>query len=144
MHASIDKTKGMNIKKWILGFAFLAFGMMISCVDSEDAERCTSSQTAFVDSVDSPVTGTVGETLVVKVNFPVANGCGRFGRFIETGTNTVKTIIVEANYEGCACTLNAPILTADYEFTATQPGDYQLRFQSGLNTHIIVGITITN
>jgi hypothetical protein len=37
---------------------------------------------------------------------------------------------VEAKYEGCVCTLNIPIRTVNYDFTASKSGDYQLNFKS--------------
>jgi hypothetical protein len=72
-----------------------------------------------VTSVNSPSTGSVSETINIEVSFQVFNGCGGFGKFIETQFNNTKNIEVEAIYQGCICTDDMPIRTTNYKFIPT-------------------------
>ena len=59
------------------------------------------------------------------------NGCGEFGRFIESGNGLTKSIEIEAKYEGLICTQDLPIRQTIYEFTPNSSGVYVFRFKSG-------------
>lgn len=133
------------MKLKILNFFVLIFisSFIISC-NNDDYENntCISYETGYVTSVNAPTTGNVNETITIAVNFGVFNGCGRFEKFTETDNGNMKTIEVEAKYEGCICTQEAPIRTANYEFTARDAGEYKLNFKSSPTEFITINLTI--
>lgn len=114
---------------------------VISCSKDHD-NNCIENNTEYVTSVNSPSTGTVNESINIEVGFGVHNGCGNFGKFIETENGNTKTIEVEARYEGCACTLEAPIRKTNYVFKTQNSGNYILKFKSSSTEFIIVNLTI--
>ncbi len=117
------------------------FGLYSSC-NSDDKNDCVSAQRVFVTSVTSPSSGMVNEVISINVNFQVFNGCGDFNRFIEVDNGNTIDIEVEAVYNGCVCTTDAPIRTVNYEFETSVVGDYELNFKSNENEFITVNLTI--
>ena len=132
----------------ILFFTIMTFGLSSCNKDDETKEKedkekvCIYSRPTFVVSVNSPDTGSVNQGINIEVNFGVNNGCGRFGRFIETQSGNTRTIDVEAKYDGCICTLDLPIRTVNYEFIPTQTGNYELKFKSSPTEFITIYITV--
>jgi hypothetical protein len=124
----------------ILFISTIIFGLTISC--NKDDEVCITNQIAYVTSVDSPDTGNVNQIINIEVKFGVGNGCGTLGKFIETNNGNTRTIEVEAKYEGCVCTQDAPIRTVNYEFIPTNTGNYELKFKSSPTEFITVNLTI--
>jgi len=117
----------MKIKNSLLFVSVIIFGILSSCnIDQENEGECVSNKTEYVTSVNSPSTGSVSETINIEVSFQVFNGCGGFGKFIETQNNTTKNIEVEAIYQGCICTDDMPIRTTNYKFIPTRIGNYEL------------------
>tara|TARA_R110002049_G_scaffold306173_2_gene504188 strand:+ start:1018 stop:1419 length:402 start_codon:yes stop_codon:yes gene_type:complete len=127
-----------------LNFITIIFisSLIISCDNDDKENGCISTKTEYVTSVDSPTTGMVNEKISIEINFQVFNGCGGFGKFIETENGNIKTIEVEAKYEGCICTQDAPIRTTNYEFIANSTGNYELNFKSSPTEFITVYMTI--
>lgn len=117
--------------KWKTHLLFVLSLVILSCSEDSDDTSCEKKETAFVTSVDAPVSGSVNETVAVEVEFQVHNGCGEFGKFIESGSDTNRTIVVEAEYTGCTCTQDLPIRSAIYEFIPDTSGEYLLEFLSG-------------
>ncbi|WP_047544859.1 hypothetical protein [Psychroserpens sp. Hel_I_66] len=133
----------MKKKNIILLISIMIFGLLISCSDDDEKENeCISSKTEYVTSINSPTTGVVNETINIEVNFQVFNGCGGFGKFIETENGNSRVIEVEAKYVGCICTQDAPIRMVNYEFTTSNAGDYELNFKSSPTEFITVNLTI--
>lgn len=133
----------MKKKNIVLLIATMVLGLLFSCSDNAEKENdCTLSQTEFVTSVNAPNTGMTNEIINIEVNFAVFNGCGEFGKFIETENGNTRFIEVEATYVGCICTQDIPIRTSHYEFTASNAGDYELNFKSSLTEFITVNLTI--
>ncbi|MEX1000697.1 MAG: hypothetical protein WDZ35_01135 [Crocinitomicaceae bacterium] len=133
----------MKLKKLHLLLLIIVSGIIISCdKDAENDKECIEYENAYVTSVNSPDTGIVGETINIEVNFGVFNGCGRFGKFIETENGNTRTIEVEAKYEGCFCTQYAPIRSVNYKFITNSAGNYELRFKSSPTEFISVNLTI--
>lgn len=124
-------------------FVLVIFSALVSCNNDDDQEDCGSTfETAYVDSINAPDTGNVGEAIPIEVTFFVMNGCGIFNEFEETSNGNSRTIIVNAEYECRACTQSIDRISATYNFSASTPGDYELKFQSGLDDFIIINITI--
>lgn len=122
----------------ILSILLLA---IISC-SKEQENNCIENKIAYVSSINSPSTGTVKQNINMEVSFGVNNGCGNFGKFIETQNGNTTTIEVEARYEGCVCTLDAPTRKTNYVFKAQTTGNYILKFKSSATEFIIVNLTI--
>jgi hypothetical protein len=128
------------MKKYIIIIGILLL-TNISCSEN-DKNDCVENKLAYVASVDPPSHGVINEIINIEVNFGVSNGCGQFGEFIETENGNVKTIEVNARYEGCICTQDAPIRTVNYEFITQIPGNYELRFKSTDTDYITVNLLI--
>ncbi|MDC9721210.1 MAG: hypothetical protein PSN34_00370 [Urechidicola sp.] len=126
--------------KFILILSFL-FLILISCSEKEN-EECIDNSIALITSVNAPSVGVVNEIINIEVKFQVRNGCGKFGRFIETGNINVKTIEVEAEYIGCFCTHDLPTRHVNYEFIPTSVGNYELIFKSSETNSIVINISI--
>lgn len=129
----------------ILNFFVLMFisSLIISCDKDDDKNiECIEYKLGYVTSVNAPPTGNTNETINIELNFSVFNGCGGFRKFIETENGNVRTIEVEAKYEGCICTQDTPIRTTNYEFTTSNAGEYELNFKSSPTEFITVNLTI--
>tara|TARA_R110000772_G_scaffold233574_1_gene345150 strand:- start:125 stop:517 length:393 start_codon:yes stop_codon:yes gene_type:complete len=124
-------------------FVFVIFSALISCNNDDDQDKCGSTfETAYVDNINAPDTGIVGETIPIEVTFFVMNGCGVFNEFEVTSDGNSRNIIVNAEYECRACTQSIDRISATYNFSASTPGEYELKFKSGLDEFIIINITI--
>lgn len=120
-------------------YVLIAFTLFIAC-NSDD--NCTTFESPYVREVNAPLTGNVNQDISIEVQFSVINGCGEFSKFIETSAGTIRTIEVEAKYEGCACTLNEPIISVNYIFNTSITGLHVFKFKSGDSDFITVNITI--
>ena len=129
----------MKRKNIILLISIVIFGIVVSCNDDNE---CITNNIEYVTSINSPNTGTINDTVNIEVNFRVFNGCGRFGKFIESENGNIRNIEVEAKYEGCICTQDVPIRTVNYEFKTTNSGNYELKFKSSPTEFITVNLTI--
>lgn len=115
--------------------------VIFSC-SKEPENNCVENRIAYATSINSPSTGTVNENISIEVSFGVNNGCGNFGKFIETQNGNTKTIEVEARYEGCVCTMDAPTRKTNYVFKTQNSGNYVLKFKSGPTEFITANLTI--
>ena len=133
----------MKRKNIILLISIVIFGIVMSCNDdNKEEDECITNKIEYVTSVNSPNTVTINDTVNIEVNFRVFNGCGRFGKFIESQNGNIRNIEVEAKYEGCICTQDAPIRTVNYEFKTANSGNYELKFKSSPTEFITVNLTI--
>ena len=132
----------MKIIALFTTYTLIFFGLTISCNNDENGNECVESKTEYITSVNSPTTGMVNETINIEVDFQVHNGCGQFGKFIETQNSNVINIEIEAKYEGCICTDNLPIRTAIYKFIPNKAGNYKLNFKSNPTEFITVNLNI--
>ncbi|MFI2742756.1 hypothetical protein ACG2LH_08455 [Zhouia sp. PK063] len=122
---------------------FIFICTLVSSCDSDDKnDECIQNEIGYVTTLTAPSSGSVNETINIEVNFRVFNGCGKFGKFMETENGNTRTIEVEAKYEGCNCTQDAPIRTTNYEFVANSPGNYTLKFKSSPTEFITVNLVI--
>lgn len=133
----------MKLKFLTLSFFLFLLLSLISCDNDDDNNNeCIENHIAYVTTVNSPNSGTVNETINIEVKFGVGNGCGGFGKFIETENGNTRIIEVEAKYVGCICTQNAPTITTNYEFIANNTGNYELNFKSSPTEYITVNLII--
>lgn len=115
--------------------------LMMSCSEKQD-NTCIENRIAYVNSINSPSTGFVNQNITIEVSFGVNNGCGNFGKFIESQNGNTKTIEVEARYEGCVCTMDAPTRKINYVFKTQNSGNYILKFKSSSTEFITANLTI--
>jgi len=54
-----------------------------------------------------------------------------------------RTMEINGKYEGCECLQVIVPKTVIYEFIASVPEEYELKFKSAENDYIIISITIT-
>lgn len=133
----------MKRKNIILLISIVIFGIVVSCNDDNDEKNeCITNNIEYVTSINSPNTGTINETVNIEVNFKVSDGCGGFGKFIESENGNIRNIEVEAKYEGCICTQAFESKTVNYEFKSTNSGNYELKFKSSPTEFITVNLTI--
>ncbi len=115
--------------------------VIFSC-SKEQENKCVENRIAYVTSINAPSTGTVNENINIEVSFVVNNGCGNFGKFIETQNGNTKTIEVEARYEGCICTQDIPTRKTNYVFKTQTAGNYILKFKSSPTEFITANLTL--
>ncbi|HEY9168138.1 MAG TPA: hypothetical protein VIN72_01470 [Lutibacter sp.] len=134
----------MKLKFLTLPFFLFLLLSLMSCDNDDDNNNneCIENYIAYVVSVNSVDSGTVNESINIEVKFGVSNGCGGFGKFIETKNGNTRTIEVEAKYTGCICTQNAPIITTNYKFITNKAGNYELNFKSSPTEYITVNLII--
>lgn len=125
-----------------LNYILISFTLLVSCNNEGNNDDCIEYETAYVTSVNSPVSGSVNETINIDLNFNVKNGCGNFHNFIETDDGNTKTIEIIAKYEGCPCIQAIIPKTVIYEFEAQNAGTYTLKFKSNETDFIEAILTI--
>ena len=115
------------MKKLSYLFVTICF-LFNACSESQTPNECVSFVETGVEAVALiPTIDMIGATF--KVVFGISNGCGRFNKFVETINGNTRTIKVIARYEGCICTQDASIKSANYVFTTSTTGTYTLKFQ---------------
>lgn len=103
----------------------------ISCSNGDGDGSVANYELTYATSADASSGVLVGETINILVSFRVTNGCGQFGRFVESGNGLTRVIEIEARYEGLICTQDLPSREATYEYTPNSPGEYVFSFMSG-------------
>ena len=121
--------------------ALLISYVIFSCTQESD-DNCIGYSVRNVISVEGDTCGLVNEVIDLDIRFAVMNGCGRFDSYLENFEGDTAYIVVKAIYEGCACTMNIPIITSQYHFESNASGIYNLAFKSGDEEYITHTITI--
>lgn len=121
--------------------AILAATVTACSVDDND-NYCFSSGNTSITSVTGELTTTVDEPLTLTVSFRIPNSCGTFSHFTESN-GYPKQVFAVLDYDGCVCSEIATVGTEEYVFTASQPGEYLLKFLSGNSAYIEKTITVT-
>lgn len=112
----------------ILGIA------VVTSVSCNKENNCTEYRPAYFDSVNGPNTGIINENIVIEIQYWVSNGCGGDCRFIEKDEGLTRLIELEAEYQTCSvCTQTPVLITTEYKFMKTEPGEYELKFNSSPN-----------
>lgn len=127
------------MKKNYLLLLLLPF-LLMACPQKENVEP--DKENAYVEKVEGPDAGTVGEAVQLDVYFVVKNGCGQFDSFSSSTSQNVTTVLVHPVYIGQACTLNLPTRKVTYTFTPTNRGIHTLKFWQSANTFVSKTITI--
>jgi hypothetical protein len=110
--------------------------------NSGKSSNCISYEQAFVSKVDGDKKGRVNQEMTFQVYFGCHSGCGQFSSFQESVSGNTRTVIVNAKYEGCICTMDAPTRMVSYKFTPSESGVYYLRFPKAENAYLTDTLTI--
>lgn len=127
------------MNKKYLNQVFLFFSIIItllSCNKKNADNACLSFTKAPVTKVEGANTALVNQVIILTVSFGCFNGCGQFGNFGEAITGNATTITVNAKYEGCICTQDAPTRQTTYKFKKSQTGTFDLKFLQTENTYL--------
>lgn len=139
---SDNQTTTMN--KIYLYKIFFSFSLILtfpSCNKNHNGS-CLSFTKAPVTKIEGANSASVNQELVLTVSFQCFNGCGQFGNFDEVISGNTTTITVNAKYEGCICTQDAPIRQITYKFKKSQQGTFDLKFLQTENTYLTHTITV--
>ena len=126
--------------KHLIFFALLF--IEISYISCSKEHNCLSYEKAYVTKVDGNSNGHINEELILQVYFGCHNSCGQFGNFEESTSGNTRLIVVNAKYEGCACTDIAPEKSTTYKFKTSQAGTYYLKFYRTDSTYLIDTLSI--
>lgn len=116
-----------------------------SCLGDADPQvECFETLYVGVKDVTGPTTASINQPITLDVLFDVESTCGSFNGFYEeaTGTNE-KTIVVQAKYLGCECTIGTVTRTVPYTFTALATGTYVLKFKINNSTFKTITIVVS-
>ncbi|MGF2414537.1 hypothetical protein [Ferruginibacter sp.] len=134
------------MKKYIhfilTSFITLNLGLASCNKTAEEDKLCTSFTSAPVVKVEGAKTAAVNQTIALIVSFPCFSSCGNFGNYQQTVTGNTTIINVMAKYQGCICTQDVPTRQSIYNFSASQPGIYYLKFLQTANAYLIDTITV--
>lgn len=131
----------MQIFKHIKFFILvLIIPIVFSNCNSE--EECLTSIPGHISSTNTPATGVINKTIPIEVVFEGNNSCCEFGFFEDSQQENIVTIKVIAFYKGCLCFDYLPSIKTTYNFKATNPGTYYLKFYRSENTYLTDTIII--
>lgn len=128
----------LSLFRKILPAAIIVLLLTITTACSNENEVvCYEKFTPGVTNVTGPTTANVNEEISLTVSFRVESSCGQFIEFTSGDTSpTTKEIAVQAEYDGCKCTIKPFTRIADYKFKAATPGTYTLKFHKTSLTFI--------
>ena len=101
--------------------------LLYSCTKKEN-DSCISYIPAPVTKVDGPNSGMVNQEIPFTVDYFCINGCGKFWDIKEDLNGSTASIKIITKYEGCVCTQALVPGQVLYNFKASQPGTYYLKF----------------
>ncbi len=116
--------------------------LLLGCNKKHDNEKCLSYTKAPVTKIEGAVSALVNQEVDLTVSFGCFSECGQFGNFEEIITGNTITFDVNAKYEGCICTADAPTRQTLYKFKRSQPGTYELKFLVSTNNYLTHTITV--
>ena len=103
---------------------------------------CISYNHADVSSAIIPTNGTINQNIAIPIKFITLNGCGGFGNIVETNNGNIKTIKINAKYEGCYCTQSIGQIQTTYNFVPTSSGIQTIRFEQTNGSFLTYNINI--
>ncbi|WP_417366805.1 hypothetical protein [Flavobacterium beibuense] len=127
---------------------FLAMTSLSGCI-SDDENYCSQTIYPFATQVTGPDTAITGEEITLNVSFTIVDGCGTFIGFQQNNVYP-RNVYPAVQYEGCNCTGNQHITTEGFVFSEDEPGEYEIKFVSGLTsdstsyTYIYKTITVSD
>lgn len=128
--------------RFTIALAVLAIIGSACSVDNDEA-YCFSSYFVSPQTVSGASTTTVNTPLVLTVGYQPTRTCAQFNRFVESLTYP-REIQLKVDYVGCDCPSTNETRTQNYTFTATTPGEYQLKFiAENPENNIVKTITVT-
>ncbi len=129
----------MNNHFYVKGtlICFILIGSFTTCKKAKLEEQCIIYSQAPVSNVEGPSTAEINQYVPFTVYFGCYNGCGQFGFFSEEFSENTLTITVNAKYEGCICTQDAPTRQTIYNFKTSKAGTYFLKFFQTGNSYLV-------
>jgi hypothetical protein len=127
------------MKKSIFVFVVvLISAFVISCDYRKEEEECRIIEITGVNQVEIQDTAISGAEVPMSIYFGVHNGCGQYYNLLQnTDLGYDREFQVQAVYDGCVCTDNAPLRQVSVPFRAFVPGTYTLKFKSADNSFVI-------
>lgn len=132
------------MKRGIQLIGILIFSVLISCSEDDQYKDCMSMKMVPVKEINAPETAVVNQPVEIEVTCTFYSSCGSFSKFVVSGPEKSRTVLVEAKYEGCICAALIKEETKTYEFIPTETGTYTLEFQNTSDTFITINIEVTN
>ena len=125
-------------KKYLnqLAFFFSLIITLFGCNKKHEDSSCFSFTKAPVTKIEGANSALVNQEIILTISFGCFNGCGQFGNFEEVNSGNATKITVNAKYEGCICTQDAPIRQTTYKFKKSQTGTFDLKFLQTENTYL--------
>ena len=114
---------------------------ILSCQKIDDTIYEDDTNTV-IHNVYAPARGKINKDVEFILKFYVANGCGRFNKFIEHKKDNTITIGIEAKYVGEACTQATEEITVVYKFKTDKSGTYNFRFKSDKDEYSIKTVNV--
>jgi hypothetical protein len=105
-------------------------------------ENCLTTKHAPVETAIIPATATINQTISITIQYIVFDGCGGFNNIVETNNNNIKTLQVNAKYQGCSCFQALQSLVTTYNITFTTPGTKTIKFLQPDNSFLTYSINI--
>jgi hypothetical protein len=116
--------------------------LLVACNKHQEDTTCISFSKAPVSKIEGATTATVNQEIPLTISFGCFNGCGSFGNVEQISNGNTTTIIVNAKYQGCVCTQDAPTRQTTYLFKKAMAGTYVLKFQQTETTYLMYTITV--
>ena len=110
--------------------------LISGCNKEHKEDKCISFSKAPVTKIEGAGSALANHEVILKVSFGCYNGCGQFGDFDEIKMGNTTTIIVNAKYQGCFCTQDAPVRQTLFKFKESETGTYDLKFWKTENTYL--------
>jgi hypothetical protein len=123
--------------------AALLAAFVVSCDYKKEEEECRVIEIAGVVQVEIQDTAVSGSEVPLSISFGVHNGCGQYYRLLQnTDLGYDREFQVQAVYDGCTCTQDAPIRQVSVPFKAFVPGTYTLKFKSEDGSFVIKSLVL--
>ena len=103
---------------------------MFTFMSCDNEEECESTEDVAILSSEMVDTAAINETVDIKIEFDVTNGCGALAGSTGTvDTSNVVSIVVRAKYTGCICTEAIERLEETISYLPPAAGTYFFEFQ---------------
>jgi len=116
----------------------------ISCSKNKTTPKSPTPSMAqwIITKVEGPTKGVVNDSIPIIVYWPYGNGCDVLDRFEETQQGDEIDIKAFGHTNYGFCTEMAGIKTKVFNFYASSPGKYKLKFLNPDETYFIHIVTV--
>ncbi|CAA0212023.1 hypothetical protein [Tenacibaculum maritimum] len=135
---NVKEVVNANLEPVILVFLVSAGSLSSNTVNMVSYTR----KNAFAVRVTGPRKGEVNEECIFNVKFELADNESLFSKFVEEGSNKLRTIEVEVKYSDINRNTATKMRIEEYRFKVKERGDYELKFKKSATEYITKRITI--